>query len=399
VTPSSTPALLQSEGVFKLSSSARKRHLLWITKALGLTRLARRASRNQLRILCYHGIWLGDQTFAGDAMFMRAQDFAERLVQLKKWNYTFIALDDAVRFLQDDRLPQSAVVITIDDGWFGTYSNMLPALEEAEIPATIYCDTANLERHQPVPQVMATYLRKVHCRNRCLSRQADLHFSAALDFSKDFTDRLANAFAFANECGVDIAPYISARAFEYMSIDELKDAKKRGFDIQLHTHTHSLHDFSSECIHQEIEQNRAALVRHLELSAEHFAHFCYPSGHTSDSAMPVLRELGIKSATTLENTLCSPSSNPLLLPRLIDGSQLSLLEFEAEMASIGDVYRLALASLNRFQRIDVKNVTSPSAASTFHSVAGADCTLTSRTSPGLSEVSSKAVVVDTPEPV
>ena len=67
------------------------------------------------------------------------------------------------------------------------------------------------------------------------------------------------------------------------------------------------------------------------------AHFCYPSGVLNPAFPPWLREAGIASATTCELGLASPSSDPLLLPRLIDVSGLSPLEFEGWVTGISSL--------------------------------------------------------------
>jgi len=58
------------------------------------------------------------------------------------------------------------------------------------------------------------------------------------------------------------------------------------------------------------------------------SHFCYPSGVYDLRFLPWLQEAGIVSATTCELGLATSSSNPQLLPRLVDVTGLSSIEFE-----------------------------------------------------------------------
>jgi hypothetical protein len=47
-----------------------------------------------------------------------------------------------------------------------------------------------------------------------------------------------------------------------------------------------------------------------------------------------LRELGVRSATTCDAGLASSRSEPLLLPRVLDGEQVTAVEFEAWLCGI-----------------------------------------------------------------
>ena len=132
--------------------SALKRKILIAAKAAGLFALARRRSAPAVRILCYHGIWLGDPIFPGDSMFMLSTTFRRRLQFLRRAGYPVVSLADAAAALNGSgpTLPPCAVVITIDDGWLSTYQEMLPALIELGMPATLYCVTAQLTNGRPI---------------------------------------------------------------------------------------------------------------------------------------------------------------------------------------------------------------------------------------------------------
>lgn len=63
--------------------------------------------------------------------------------------YPVLPLGEAVRRLDEDRLPDQAVVITIDDGWSSTYTHMLPILESLGLPATVYVTTWYSDHNYP----------------------------------------------------------------------------------------------------------------------------------------------------------------------------------------------------------------------------------------------------------
>ncbi|MEZ5853692.1 MAG: polysaccharide deacetylase family protein [Hyphomicrobiaceae bacterium] len=305
---------------------------LRVAKSLGLFALARRATADCARILCYHGTWRAGGPFEGDAMFIRPSTFARRLELLKELGYCVVSLDE----IADDHAqhkPRSGplVAITIDDGWHGTYADMLPHLKRMKMPATLYCDTANLEMGAPMAHVMADYI----CRlaNRSGDEEeltADWH--AAKDLSQPMSARLAAVRRLAQRLGLDIEPLLASQTFNYMSPGHLADAAAQGLDVQLHTHNHTLHDMSAEAIAHEVELNRDSLARHLTCPPERFRHFCYPSGRVKPEAAKRLADLGLRTSTTLECRIASRSDHPHLLPRLIDGDNISEIEFEAELS-------------------------------------------------------------------
>lgn len=324
--------------------------LLRTARALGGFALARRLTGKGVRILCYHGTWRTEDGFGGDAMFMNPDTFRRRLATIRRLGYAVVPLSDAVRGLRGEAvLPPASVAITIDDGWYGTYADMLPALRAHAMPATLYCDSATVQSRQVVPHVMASWLRRAAVRTG-LSEAGERAYAAATDIPAPVAERLAGAARFAAAAGIDLGPYVAARAFGYMLPEELHASAAAGLDVQLHTHNHSLRDLSPAAITAEINANRAALAEMLPRDAARLAHFCYPSGVCSAEAGAVLKGLGVQSATTTEQGIAWPGTNPYLLPRLLDGEQVTDLEFEAELSGFADLLRGVKALLRRVKR-------------------------------------------------
>ncbi len=313
--------------------------VLRIGRALGGFALARRLTSRGVRILCYHGTWRTDDGFSGDAMFMRSDTFQQRLQTIRRLGYPVVKLSDAVRALRGEgSIPACSVVITIDDGWYGSYADMLPALKEQAMPATLYCDSGSMQSREPVPHIMARWLRKAKVRS-ALPKSAELAFAAANDITATPSSRLAALERFTAEAEIDTAPYMAARAFDYMTPEELREAAEGGLDVQLHTHNHTLGDFSPGVVAAEVAANRAALAELLPPSSAPLEHFCYPSGLCSAQAAEALATNGVISATTTVQGIAWRGMNPYLLPRLQDGEQVSEVEFEAELSGFADWLR------------------------------------------------------------
>jgi len=63
-------------------------------------------------------------------------------------------------------------------------------------------------------------------------------------------------------------------------------------------------------------------------------HLCYPSGVYRAAYLPALRREGIVSATTCDPGMVARTADPLLLPRFVDTSRVSDIEFEGWVTGI-----------------------------------------------------------------
>lgn len=335
--------------VTQLARGVAKRGILHIAKALGVFALLRKLTGRGVRILCYHGVWLGRDNFGGDSMFMAAETFEARLDRIASLGYRVIPLDLAIRGLKGGaKLPPASLVITIDDGWYSTYTAMLPALHRHAMPATLYCDTAHLLSDEPVAHLMAQYFLVLAQAGGTKVLQSDLDI--AIDRKRSMVDRLAATRAIADALGIDIEPYLDAKVFHYMSAQQLAGVAATGLDVQLHTHNHTLHDLSPTKIRREIEYNRAALSAILARPPEAFNHFCYPSGVASAEAAVALGDMELHSSTTTEQGIAWSESSLHLLPRILDGENVSMIEFESELSGFAEVMRAMRRRLQRAAR-------------------------------------------------
>ena len=331
-----------------------KAGFLQLIKAVGGFRLARHLTRSDLRILCYHGIWLGDGHY-GNYLFMAADTFADRMARLRKLGLTVLGLDEAVARRRDGTLPDRACVITIDDGWTGTYRHMLPVLESAGLPATLYLYSEPVVRGEPVYNVAVRYLLA-----RAPRRQLDLSgLDDALSGSFELDDddqreAAAEAIVSAIRAAPDGAArrelcdrlgdrldvafdaLADARLFHLMTPDEIADWRGRGLDIQLHTHRHHLDLDDPDQLGRELADNRAVLE---PLAGRPLTHFCYPSGRYVPALWPALEAAGIASATTTDQGLVAPDAPVYALNRLMDGEDIPAIEFEAELSGVMELAR------------------------------------------------------------
>lgn len=342
-----------------------KQLILRAAKLAGLFALSRRLTRDHLRILCYHGIWLGGAPHFGDCLFMDEKTFAARLDMIERLGYPVISLDTAVAGLRDAKLPPSSVVITIDDAWYGTFTGMVPALEHHNMPATLYVTTYYAIHQKPVLNVLVGYMVQ-HAGS--LPNPVELFPGEVLDGDIwPLGDREGYAKALAAKIDklptlearsqaieriaplfdLDLEPVVRDRVFHLMDEHALRECQNRGVDVQLHTHSHRMHDFDSEAVSRELNLNREHLSAMLGRQAGELKHFCYPSGVHGEKVFATLQRNGVVSATTTEFGLNGRDANPLALARILDCQSMSELELEAKLCGFWSLMQTARRFVGR----------------------------------------------------
>lgn len=326
---------------------------LHLSKILGLFAVARWVTRNRLRILGYHGIWYSDDHY-GNHLFMNPVKFQSRMEWLKNSGYPIISLEQAINDLFQEKLRSCSTVITIDDGWYGTYLHMLPVFEKYKLPATLYVYTGAVDSQKALPNILLPALiqltKKKTMKINSFDCYGEINYDLTTHSSKQvcsekilnillsLEENTVDAFChcIASELGFDYDDIIKTRQFSFMNYEEISDANNRGLDIQLHTDSHELNPEIPEGIIKEVVLNREKLRPYVNSSLEHF---CYPSGIHSTEMFGYLEENGVKSATLVTSGLATPASNRYELKRILDGQEISQLEFEAEMSGYKELLR------------------------------------------------------------
>ncbi|HEX5705141.1 MAG TPA: polysaccharide deacetylase family protein [Pyrinomonadaceae bacterium] len=305
--------------------------------------------RQRLLILGYHGIAISDEHVWDDGHFIAQDVFRQRLQLLKTSGCAVLPLDEAIQRLYANDLPPRAVALTFDDGTTDFYHRAFPVLNEFGFPVTLYLTTFYSDYQKPIFDLMISYLlwkgreqvldlsgiTGIRSESTLSDKPARDEvtgeiraFARSKGLSADEKDSLARSIA--EQFKIDYDALLGQRKLHILSPDEVSELSGQGVDVQLHTHRHRT-PRNRELFLREIEDNRKRLHQLTGKTAEHF---CYPSGDYDPVFLPWLKEAGIVSATTCETGLASRDSHPLLLPRLLDVSRLSPVEFEGWLTGI-----------------------------------------------------------------
>lgn len=305
--------------------------------------------RNQLLILCYHGISIQDEHEWWPGVFMTESCFRRRLHLLRSRGYNVLGLSEALVRVDNGTLPPRAVVITADDGYLNSPQTLVRACADFDFPLTIYVTTYHSAKQTPIFNVMVQYLLWKTCKTGLSGDFSKLGLpdTQYLDLSGQEKRRAVaqQIIAYGRDCGdenqrqeilkelsalmeLDYQAMSSAGIFRIMDAQTIRALAEQGVDIQLHTHRHRFPaDKAVAC--REIEENR----QYLEpLVGKPLTHFCYPSGRWDEAQLPWLKELRVESATTCQLGFVSSDSNKLRLNRYLDKNDISESEFLAEIS-------------------------------------------------------------------
>ena len=273
----------------------------------------------------------------------------ERFELLKEHRANIISLDQGVKGLYAGTLPERSVVLTFDDGSYDFYRLVVPLLRQFGYTATVYLTTYYSDFNRPVFDVMCSYLLWKG-RGQLLKYPGVLPAEIVLDDEGQATalreiQQLAHKRALsgrekdvllasiAARLKIDYESLCSRRILHLMTPEEVAAVSRVGVDVQLHTHRHRV-SLDRHKFLREIDENR---IRIAASSSTPLRHFCYPGGLCLPQFPVWLRESGMVSATTCKPGLASESSDPLLLPRVVDHCNVPRAEFFAWVSGLGSL--------------------------------------------------------------
>lgn len=323
-----------------------RRAALTVLKTAGAFHLVQGSDwrRRRLSILCYHGISLDDEHEWRPYLFIRPQQLERRLEILRRGNYAVLPLGEALERLYRKDLPERSAALTFDDGTYDFYSQAYPRLKQVGFPVTVYLTTYYSQLELPVFSLICSYMMwKARAQGTVNLKELGVSQAVVLDSEEARQQAVDQLVAWAEGqelsgavkddivarlaqlLNVDYRELVAKRILQLMNLREVKELANDGVDFQLHTHRHRM-PLNEEMLRKEIGENREWISQAAPGARRHF---CYPSGAYRPEFLKWLAAEDIVSATTCDTGLATPQSNPLLLPRLVDTSGRTDLEFES----------------------------------------------------------------------
>jgi peptidoglycan/xylan/chitin deacetylase (PgdA/CDA1 family) len=303
----------------------------------------------RLLILCYHGVSIDDEHQWRPALYMAPALLEHRLQILKQGGYSVLPLGEGLDRLYRRDLPPRSVALTFDDGGYDFYKQGYPLLKKYGLPATVYQTTYYSDHQIPIFNLVCSYILWKRRQRKSFDGR-ELNLPGMWDISSHagrevVVDRLIwNAeqqhltSAQRNEVAarlallldIDYGDLCRQRLLHLMTPAEIAQMVAAGVDVQLHTHRHRT-PLDEMLFRHEIRENR----ERCRAAGSDPVHFCYPSGAWRPEFQSWLQIEGVISATTCDTGLADAKSNPLVLPRFVDTSGRSNLEFESWLSGVG----------------------------------------------------------------
>ena len=203
--------------------------------------------------------------------------FRACIVWLKKNGFTFISNADLVLIANGQKeFPIGAVVVNVDDGWIGNKHNIIPIVNELEIPVSIFINTDPVEYGDAY---WWSYVNAANKSNICQQKVVSLK-------------RVKNSER--NKVITQIKSKIILKG-EAMTVQDLCEiSKSKYITIGSHTVTHPILPMcSDEESLYEIRESKRKLESVLHNQVDHFA---YPNGDFSLREVNYLKNSGYSLA-------------------------------------------------------------------------------------------------------
>ena len=120
--------------------------------ALGLDRALPSRNSGRAGVLMYHRTAPTSSVDAHDELNVPPSQFRAQLSGLQELGYNFISIDQLIDWLHGTTdLPHNSVHVTFDDGYACTAHFAAPILQELNIPATVFVNTAFIGESEAFP--------------------------------------------------------------------------------------------------------------------------------------------------------------------------------------------------------------------------------------------------------
>lgn len=319
--------------------------------------------RRRLLILCYHGISLEDEHQWRPQLYMPVELLQQRLETLRAMRCSVLPLGEALTRLWHGDLPPRSVAITFDDGTYDFYKQAYPLLKKHAYPVTVYQTTYYTDHEIPIFNLTCSYMLWKR-RGEQLNSSRELGLSEPMDLRtelgrhrivrglielserENLTGGQKNELArrLAQALGIDYSAVTAKRILQLMNPQELAAVGRDGVDVQLHSHRHRTPE-EEVLFRREISENRDRI---RALTGTQPTHFCYPSGVYRREFLEWLNQENVVSATTCDAGLVSRHDDRFLLPRFVDTTGRTQLEFESWLSGVGSLIAVRRAARQRY---------------------------------------------------
>ena len=318
-----------------------RRLLKELLAAEPLLRRARRRSPPGVTVLMYHEV-LGDDDSAEAWTAVRVSELRRQIEYLKS-AVDILSIDEAMS-RGDSQRP--AAVLTFDDGGAGNHQHLLPFVEEARVPVTVFIATGHVESgrlfwfDRVVNALQVVEPLSLDMRDVGLAVYAVGPPSGANNWAQ-IQRLLVDIKAAGVERNEELAGIVEERArkaggavrapLQPMTVQQVRElAACPHVTIGAHSHAHSLlTQMSAADTTADVAMSRRLLQQWTGQPVEHFA---YPSGEYDARVRENVVSCGFRTAVTTEKRLWRSGCDLFAIPRMSVGRYDSASSFRLALA-------------------------------------------------------------------
>ena len=288
----------------------------------------RRLSNDHTIVLMYHEV-LEDADDIESWTAIRRADLARQLEYLDR-HYDVVSMDQALARMRTGNARRPAAVVTFDDGGKGNATTLLPLIESARLPITIYIASGHIETQQPywfdrlinalqVESEITLDLRafkglETYVFNRVRGKGNWIEFDRLLSGIKKLPPETYDDIVTAIARQSAGAPPRRGPRLLPMTIADVRDvARSEHIVIGGHSHCHTLQTrLSAAARTDSLERNRRLL---REWTGQPVEHFAYPSGDLNPDVVAAVKACGYRSAVSTVHDVWRRGCDEFMVPR------------------------------------------------------------------------------------
>jgi peptidoglycan/xylan/chitin deacetylase (PgdA/CDA1 family) len=273
--------------------------LLWMTP--GASSLVRLLGRDYgLRCVLFHHIEADACAFTRGLEVGVSVERFERLIDFISRHYCPVDLETVIRGVEQDGLPERAVLVTFDDAYRSVATQAAPICERYGVPAVFFLNGALIGNTALSSDNLLCWIANTHgfetlnAAARALVGDAIEPLRSVNQIIRQFLPRLSNEQieAFLDDVCERLAIDPAALAHDaqlYLNPDDLRRLLDFGFEVANHTLSHArCRALQPEETERQIDGNHDLL---LEMTGRHCRAFSIPYGSRRDITADVVSRL------------------------------------------------------------------------------------------------------------
>jgi len=300
--------------------------------------LLRLLQKKRVTILMYHRFSCNPEPFK-----VQQNIFENQIKFLIRKGYNFISLkhfSDVIN-RRNEKLPDNAIIVTIDDGYWDNYTFAYPVLKKYAIPATIFVVTDFITQKIWLWSNKLEYILKKTQEKKFKFPLGNTTEEFLVDTFPNWHKSQLKIFNYCSEISDDqkndllheLALYLKVNVpdqtvgdFQPLTWEQIKEMNSNRIDFGSHTCSHPiLSRLTIEKLKHEIIDSKKEIERKVGVEV---CSFCYPNGQFEDINKDVIRVLtqsGYDCAVTTVNGYNKISNaNRFLLRRMSVHSQMNM---------------------------------------------------------------------------